>query len=137
MAVLDTDILIDLMRRRPTPASRRAGDLIQRLQDSGERLTTTRFNVAELYVGAELSADPAREAERIDRALSPFPVLEFDDAAARAYGRINASLRRRGRSPGEMDLLIASIAISQREPLLTRNERHFSGVPGVMLIPVA
>jgi predicted nucleic acid-binding protein len=135
LAVLDTNILVDLMRKRPGAGTRRVVELVRTLLDAGEILVTTRFNAAELYVGAELSSDPVEEAARIDAALGVFQVLEFDDAAARAYARIDASLSRAGRPVGDMDALIASIALSHVQPLVTRNPRHFTDIPGLVVYP--
>jgi tRNA(fMet)-specific endonuclease VapC len=55
------------------------------------------------------------------------PVLDFDDAAAKIYQQ----LRRARTRIGTMDLKIAAIAMSVDATLLSRNQRDFSGVPGV------
>lgn len=131
MAVLDTNILVDLIRKHPGPAARRAVDLVRGLLSEGEALMTTRFNAAELYVGAELATNPSDEAARIDAALSALRILDFDDAAARVYGRIEASLRGAGRPVGDFDALIASVALRHGQMLVTRNPRHFLGIAGL------
>ena len=136
MAVLDTNILVDLMRKRPGPTARRTIRLIRGILADGGSLLTTRFNVAELYVGAMLSPDASGESQRIDELLAAMQILEFDDAAARAYGHIEASLRRAGRPVGDMDALIASIALSQGQSLVTRNTRHFTDIPGLRLYAI-
>jgi len=131
MAVLDTNILIDLIRKHPGPAARRAVDLVRGLLSEGESLMTTRFNAAELYVGAELAANPSDEATRIDACLGALRILDFDDAAARVYGRIEVSLRGVGRPAGDFDALIASVALRHGQILVTRNPRHFHGITGL------
>ena len=137
MAVLDTNLLVDLLRRRPVPRTRHAENLIRAMLSDGEPLMTTRINVAELYVGAEISADPSGEEARIDRLLKPFQILEFDAESARAYGRIQATPRRTGRPAGDMDALIAAISIRHGQRLITRNHRHFVGIPGLSVTPVS
>ena len=57
MASLDTSMLVDLLRRR-SRFHRRALAKLDELQARGESLATTRFTVAELYVGIELSDHP-------------------------------------------------------------------------------
>jgi len=47
------------------------------------------------------------------------------------YARIRAALGRSGKPIGNMDLLIASHAVSQRMILITNNLRRFSHVPGL------
>ncbi len=136
MAVLDTNILVDLMRKRPASSGRRTAEFVRRITASGDTLMTTRFNVAELYVGAELSAAPAAETGRIDAVLAAIRILEFDDMSARIYGRIEASLRRSGRPVGDFDALIAAVALRQGQTLVTRNPRHFLWIPGLTVQPI-
>ncbi len=97
----------------------------------GEGLTTTRLNVAELYVGVARSNRPLREAERIRRWLADVAILDFDDPAAQVFGGIVGELQSRGTPIGDMDALIASIAIRHDQTVITRNVRHFQAVPGL------
>jgi predicted nucleic acid-binding protein len=131
MAVLDTNILVDLIRKHHRRASLRAVEIVRRLLSDRETPMTTRFNAAELYVGAELADDPREETARIDACLESLQILDFDDAAARVYGRIEASLRGAGRPVGDFDALIASVAIRHGQLLVTRNPRHFDGIAGL------
>lgn len=132
--VIDTNILVDLLRVRSTPAQIAAVGFIQQLQSTEEALLTTRFNVAELYVGAALSRDSDDHLQRIDALLAPFQILDFDDRAARAYAEIEAGLRRSGRPVGDFDALIAATTLSHGQSLATRNVRHFSTIPGLTLV---
>ena len=54
-----------------------------------------------------------------------------DAGFAESFGRLYASLARRGATIATMDLLIATAAVRARAPLLTRNVREFSRVPGL------
>ncbi len=47
------------------------------------------------------------------------------------FGKLSIELERKGNSIGDFDLLIASIALTHGEPLLTKNAKHFSKVPGL------
>lgn len=133
MAILDTNLLIDAMRRRPGEQARRSIKAIRDLANGGERLATTRLNVAELYVGVALANAPDEELRRIRAALAPLEILEFDDAAARAYGGMQAFLQRVGKPVGDFDALIASIAIANSHDLYTRNPGHFGGIPALRM----
>jgi len=133
MAVLDSATLIDLSRRPGSPIRRRAWEAVRARLTAGESLATTRFNVAELYVGAEMSNDPAGEARKIRLVLRWCAVLEFDDRAALAYAKLFARLRAGGRLPADMDLLIGSVALANGHSLVTRNVRHFDGLPGLIV----
>ncbi len=133
MAVLDTTVLIDLSRRQGSSPRRSAWQAIRARLDAGETLATTRFNDAELYVGLELSRDPAAESDKVSFMLGHLSILEFDDHAARAFAKLQATLQRSGRLPADMDLLIASVSRANGHSLLTRNARHFAVVPGLVV----
>jgi tRNA(fMet)-specific endonuclease VapC len=104
---------------------------VKALLQSGEFLFTTRVNVAELLVGAHLSADPGIERTRISRLLRPMVILEFDQRSAEQFAMIKAHTLRHGRPVGDADMLIAAIAQVNNCTLLTRNSRHFQGVTGL------
>jgi len=79
--------------------------MLQRLPDAtalpDEPLITT-VTLAELSVGPLLARDDGERAARqahLQQAESDFTALPFDAAAARAFGRVAAALRRAGRKP--------------------------------------
>jgi tRNA(fMet)-specific endonuclease VapC len=96
VACLDTILLVDLIRRSPG-LRERALRKIEELLECGELLVTTRLNMAELYVGVERSDDPDRERHVVETVLRGLGVLEFDERAARLFGRITALLPEIGR----------------------------------------
>jgi tRNA(fMet)-specific endonuclease VapC len=129
MACLDTTLLVDLLRSNSGP-KRAAIAKIKVLADRREQIVTTRFNLAELYTGIELSAHSKRDFERIRSILDHIDtVLEFDDIAAQTFGQAAAHLRRIGRPAGDMDVLIAATAMSHGHCLVTRNAEHFANIP--------
>jgi len=98
------------------------------------------ITLAELSVGPLVASDderPARQAH-LQRAEADFDPLPFDDDAARAFGRVAASLRRSGRKTSNRtyDAMIAAIAISNELPLYTCNPRDFSDIDGLEIVPV-
>ena len=113
---------------------KRARAVLEERLSEGDGAVTTRFNVAELYVGVARASDPASEAAKIDAVIEGLPVLEFDDLAARLFGSITAHLARLGKPSGDMDVLIAATAASQGHALITRNRRHFQSIPGLVLL---
>jgi tRNA(fMet)-specific endonuclease VapC len=123
--VLDTSTVI-LLSRMTDPAT---------LPD--EPLITT-ITLAELSVGPLVTDDDGERAARLahlQQAESDFDAIPFDAAAARAFGRVAAALRRAGRKPAARayDALIASVAIAEDLPLYTCNTRDFTGIPGLDL----
>ncbi len=130
MALLDTTALIELNRG---PASRLYASvqrLIRAEVNRGQVVSTSRVNVAELRVGQFIDGSP-ESAQRIDRTLEALVILEFDDRAAMQFARIKAHLRRIGRPPGDMDVLVAAIAMVNGQTLITHNVRHFADIPGL------
>lgn len=132
MACLDTTILIDLAAK----SSGRKGQAVAKLKElvtKGQGLTTTRFNVAELYVGISRSQHPEEEEKAIRTLLSEMEILEFDDGAARAFGFITGFLQQIGQPAGDMDVLIAATALVYGHALITRSAKHFRHIPHLIV----
>ena len=132
MACLDTTILIDLAGRT-SPRKEQALQKIKELARKGQGLATTRFNVAELYVGVSRSRQPPEDEKAIRTLLSEFEILEFNDAAARLFGFITGFLQQMGQPAGDMDVLIAVTAMTYGHALITRNSRHFRHIPHLVV----
>lgn len=128
MACLDTSILIDLAGRS-SKLKKRAVAKLRELITRGENLVTTRFNVAELYIGISRSDNPKTEERTVRKLLSDLSILEFDDKSAQLFGQITAYLQELGRPAGDMDVLIASTAMAAGHSIVTRNISHFTHIP--------
>lgn len=133
MIHLDSSLLIDLLRetlrQRPGPAF----DALEFLDDD-EVLGVSVHVVCELRAGAEMARKPLQEHEELDRLFSGLIVAYPDARFAPAYGRLLAAIERMGRSVATMDLLIATAAILDDAPLLTRNVKDFRRVPGLRVL---
>lgn len=97
--------------------------------------------LAELTVGPLVaSTDDERIARQahLQQAEADFDPIPFDAAAARAFGRVAASLRRSGRKPAARayDAMIAAIALANELPLYTCNPDGFAGIDGLSLVAV-
>ena len=132
MACLDTTILIDL-GSKASARKDRAAKKIEELAARRESLATTRFNLAELYVGVARSDRPAEDAKAVSALLREFEILDFNDAAARLFGSIAGFLQQRGTPAGDMDVLIAATALVHGHSLITRNARHFHHIPDLIV----
>ncbi len=128
MTCLDTDFIVDLLRR-----SHDAERKLESLLSDGDRLTTTPLNASELFKGAYRSSRPLEEAKKVRRLLETLDVLDFSIAASETFGKLSSELTNKGQDIGDFDLLIASIALTHGELLLTRNTKHFSKIPGLPL----
>jgi tRNA(fMet)-specific endonuclease VapC len=125
---LDTDILSNLTKRRPSQVLQR------RLQavPADQQFTTT-VTVGEMLYGAHRLGDASHPLfATIDGLLARnMGILPFDEIAARAYGSIRAYLERAGTPIGSGDTMIAAIVVSTGFTLVTGNIREFSRVPGL------
>jgi tRNA(fMet)-specific endonuclease VapC len=133
MIHLDTSYLIDLLRETTRVRPGAALDFIEGL-DADETLAVSVHVVCELRAGAELARSSLKEHEELDRLLGGLVVAYPDSRFAAAYGRILAAVQRTGRPIAAMDLLIATAATLDDAPLVTRNVRDFSRVPGLRVL---
>lgn len=133
MIHLDTSFLIDLYRETASGRPGRALDLIESL-DPNELLGLSVHVVCELRAGAELSRHALREHEALDQLVAGLKIVYPDDRFAPAYARLLAATTRSGRPVAAMDLLIATAATLDDAPLVTRNLKDFSRVPGLRVL---
>jgi tRNA(fMet)-specific endonuclease VapC len=99
------------------------------------------ITLAELSVGPLVATTERERADRqavLQQAEADFEPLPFDAAAARAFGRVAASLRRAGRKPQARayDALIAAVAVARDLPVHTCNSDDFAGIDGLDVVPV-
>ena len=92
---------------------------------------TTPINAAELFKGAYMSRYMDENLKKVRGVLSRLDLLEFNITASDIYGQITSELERKGELVGEMDALIASIALAHNERILTKNVRHFGRIKGL------
>ena len=125
--ILDTNTCIHLIRHRSPEALRRFEDF-----EVGE-VGLSVITVAELLYGVEKSARPRQNREALQQFLLPLEIVSFGEEATVSYGKIRASLEKRGTPIGPLDTLIAAHALSLDATLVTNNTREFERVPGLQL----
>lgn len=101
----------------------------------------TAVTLAELTVGPLIATTEEERATRqahVQQAEADFLPLPFDAAAARAFGRVAASLRRAGRKTGARayDAMIAATALAHGLPVYTCNPADFDGIDGLRVVAV-
>lgn len=134
MAVLDTNVLVDLMGRRTHRRTMAAREKVADIVRSGATLCTTRVNVMELWVGIELAGDRDKEIQRVERVLGAMIILEIGQRESQAFGQVTGHLRRVGRPAGDFDALIAAVALANGQSIVTRNPKHFADIPWLAVI---
>ena len=127
MNLLDTNVCVDVLRRR-------SARLMQRFRDAGaEQLAVSSITAGELFAGALKSSRVQENLAAAELLLSGLNVLSFDAEAARTYGVVRSQLERTGRRIGELDMLIAAQAVASDAVLVTNNTREFGRVEGLTL----
>ncbi|NBC31455.1 MAG: PIN domain-containing protein [Alphaproteobacteria bacterium] len=128
MILLDTNVISELMRPKPSPQVR-----IWVRHQAARVLFLSAVTEAELRTGAAMLPDGKRRQRlliEIDAMIvEDFAgrVLPFDSAAAKAYAEIAASRRAAGRPVHQADCQIAAIARSSGADIATRNVEDFQG----------
>jgi tRNA(fMet)-specific endonuclease VapC len=126
--VLDTSTVI-MLSRITDPAALPVEPLI------------TAVTLAELTVGPLVAATDSERAARqahVQQAEADFDPLPFDAAAARAFGRVAASMHRAGHKPAarSYDAMIAATALAHQLPVYTCNPDDFVKVDDLTVVPV-
>lgn len=133
MTHLDSSLLIDLFRESAKERPGAAFDVLESLEED-EVLGISVHVLCELRVGAELAKKPLKEHEELYRLLSGLVVAYPDARFAPVYARVLAATQRNKMPMASMDLLIATAALVDDAPLITRNVKDFSRVPGLRVI---
>jgi len=126
MIILDTNVLSELMRPKPSPQV-----AAWVAKQPATELFTTSITEAEIFHGIELLTKGKRREGLLAAAEAMFAedlagrVLGFESDAARAFSRIAVDRRSLGRPVSHADAQIAAIARVRRAALATRNIEDF------------
>lgn len=126
MYLLDTNICVYVIRRRPEAVYRRLSGT------AGGEVAISVVTAFELEIGA-LRAEGRHYGEAVRRLVAEIPVLPLDDSARTAYGQLRMALERRGEGIGAYDMLIAAQALALNATLVTNNEKEFRRIKGLRI----
>ena len=123
-ALLDTDILSEVIKRRDVYVQRRAHAY---LADHGQ----LQFSIITRYeVLRGLKAkDAFQQALAFERQCAQNTVLPLDDDIVVQAAEIYGALKKRGAIIGDTDILIAATALVHDLTLVTGNLDHFRRIP--------
>ena len=126
--IADTCFIIDIMRNNPEAIAK-----AQEIEKNNTPLIVTAPTVFELNVGLSLSSKPLEEKKKIQEVLDSLPFLPLDYKASIEAGRIYGDKMKQEITIDPQDAMIAGIARSIGEKILTRNIRHFLGIEKVSI----
>jgi len=122
---LDTNICIYIIKRAPVKVFRRL-----KKHHVGD-IAISAITHSELQFGISKSHPDNREANQslLNQFLAPIEILDYPKEASSLYGEIRAHLEHKGKTIGNLDLLIAAHALHHQATLVTNNMKEFSRVP--------
>jgi len=126
--IIDTDILIDLLRNQQQTAA-----FIAELEKNNYILATTAINIFELHHGAHKSQESEKNLQAINTLVSRLSILALTSKAAEKAGHIYSQLEQQGQPIGLRDTFIAAIAITREYSVTTRNQAHFNRISGLKI----
>jgi tRNA(fMet)-specific endonuclease VapC len=127
--VIDTDILIDLLRN-----VKKVVDFLTEIEERGNLLSTTVINAFELYLGAHKSMEREQNLFATRKLLNRLILLPLELGSAETAGRIYAELETKGQPIGLRDALIGAITLTRGYTVVTRNVEHFQKITGLTVI---
>ena len=124
MLLLDTDVLIDLIRNY-APAVAWLDEIWAR----GEKVSLPGFGVMELIQGCRNATEIKRVEKDVRNYITRWPSRATCKRALVAYTRYHLS-----HGLGMIDSLIGQIAVDQRLPFCTFNKKHFEAIFNITTI---
>lgn len=127
-SLLDTDILSLYRRSHPRVTAQAAAYMRQ----YGQLVFTelTRYEVMRGLIAAKAT----RQLVGFEQLCRLHRIVPFDEMAVRKSAEIWAELRARGEPIGEVDTMIAGVALAQGLAVVSRNIVHFSRVSGLIVL---
>jgi len=124
MYLIDTDILIYSLKNDANVKKKF-------IEHSSHPKAISVVSYGELYFGAFKSAFPEKNLAVVRRISELFPVLEVSRSIMETFGELKAKLQKKGNVLSDLDLIIASTALSMNFVLVTNNVRHFKRISGL------
>jgi tRNA(fMet)-specific endonuclease VapC len=128
--VIDTDILVDLLRGVEKTIA-----FISELEKKGLTLSTNVINAFELFYGAYKSKKKLKNLAATRKLLGRMIILKMELKSAEKAGQIYAELEAEGRSIGIRDVMIGAIVAEKGYTLITRNLEHLQKIEELNLMP--
>ena len=126
MVCLDSDVLINFLRKDKKTIS-----LFEKLRSENRNLTTTSINSFELlkWIPQSSNMDKAKVLDF----LNNFEIYNFELECSKKAAEIFEDLKSKGDLIDLADIMIASVAITNKETLITANLSHFRRIKGLKI----
>lgn len=117
--LLDTNICIALLKNSDLAIIKKIKSL------TPDQVAICSIVKAELLYGARKSQSVEKNLTLLSKFFNQLESLPFDDSATDFYGTQRSILEKAGKTIGNSNLLIASIALAHDLTVVTRNQREF------------
>lgn len=124
-ALIDTDTLSYFFRNNP--------DVVEKLDKYLKEYGFINLSVITYYevLNGLYFKDAKKQLKRFEEFVKLNQVLPLTDDIAKKAAEVYAELRKKGKTVGHNDILIASTAMTNNMTLITNNEKHFKGIEGL------
>ena len=126
--MLDTNTCIAIIKQKPPQALKRL-----KAYKVGE-IGISSVTLAELEFGVAKSQHLDKNQAALDEFVLPLEIANFDRETARAYGRVRATLEKKGTPIGSLDMMIGAHALVLSVMLATNNTKEFSRIKGLTVV---
>lgn len=132
MFLLDTNVISELSKPSPSEAvlSWFAATPAQHIYISSVTLCEIEFGLALLPAGKRRDALRAAMQGLVQEEFAG-RCLPLDARCAATYGQLAAAQQLKGRTCSTEDAMIAAIALTHQQALVTRNAKDFEGIEGI------
>ena len=136
MFLLDTNVISELMKEHPEKKVLR---WVEEQADQKNPIHVSALAKAEIESGIYYMANGKKKRALTENAETFFKARKeqcyaFNAQTAVHYAKIWAENRKMGRNIGEMDTMIAAVAVQHKLTLVTRNVKHFAGIKNLKII---
>jgi tRNA(fMet)-specific endonuclease VapC len=129
--LLDTDVFSYLNKSGDSRAN------LYRPHIIGKTIALSFVTVGELYAWTVIRQWSSKRIAELEQRLKAAVIVPYDVDLCKAYGKLRATLQKKGTGVATNDLWIASCAIRHSLPLITHNYKHFAPIPGLQVISEA
>jgi len=119
--ILDTTVIIDVLNKHPEAIAK-----LQELLEKNEPIIITTPSIFELWSCVAQSKKPEEEKQKIKQVLQHQIIWDLDEPAAEKAGLIDGTLISQGKQIQPEDAMIAGIALTNKDDVLTRNVKDFA-----------
>lgn len=126
--MLDTNTCVAIIKRKPPQVLKRFT-----AYNVGE-IGISWITLAELEFGVAKSQHQEKNQAALDEFVLPLEIADLNRESARIYGRVRATLEKKGMPIGSMDTIIGAHALSLGATLVTNDTREFSRIKGLTVV---